>query len=364
MFPLIALLGRGETPVDGVEDYCTLLSTAVGKRGVSLRNFRVNWQERGWIRSLRELSQSSRDWRGSWVLLQFTALAWSRRGFPFGALAILRILRRRGVRSAVVFHDPFRQYGTGAFSYFRGLCQDWIIRRMHARADKSIFLDPLHSISWLAADDSKSTFIPIGANVPERVPETANALGASGEISAVAVFCLSGAPYLQQELEDILGAAQSAVAEGAKFKIVFLGRGTAEAREKIQKLFQDSAIEISILGLMPAAEISDRLAKCSAMLCVRGPLYPRRGSAIAGIACGLPILGYAGGAEGTPLEEAGLVLVPYRNTTALGSALARLLASRELQEELRRRSMEAQRNYFSWELIGVACVKFLQAAPR
>lgn len=364
MFPLIALLGRGETPVDGVEDYCALLSTAVGRLGAPLRIFRVNWQQLGWIRALRELKQSSKDWRGGWVLIQYTALAWSRRGFPFGALAVLAILRGRGVRCAVVFHDPFRQYGTGAVSYIRGVCQDWIIRRMHARADKSIFLDPLHSIPWLAGGDPKSTFIPIGANVPERVPETANALEASGQSPCVAVFCLSGAPYLQRELDDILSAARAAMAEGAKFKIVFLGRGTAEAREKIQTLFQGSAIDISILGLMSAAEISDTLAKCSAMLCVRGPLYPRRGSAIAGIACGLPVLGYAGGSEGTPLEEAGLVLVPFRNTTTLGSALARVLGSRELQQELRRRSIEAQRKYFSWNLIGTAYVKFLQATPR
>lgn len=364
MLPLIALLGRGEAPVDGVVDYCTLLSAAVGKRGVPLQIFRVNWQELGWIPALRELSHSSKDWRGSWVLIQYTALAWSRRGFPLGALAILSILHRRGVRCAVVFHDPFRQYETGALRYFRGVCQDWIIRRMHARADKCIFLDPLHSIRWLAGDASKSAFIPIGANVPERIPETVDALEASGETPAVAVFCLSGASYLQRELEDILGAARAAMEAGAKFKIVFLGRGTAEAREKIQDLFQESAIEISILGLLPAEEISNTLAKCSAMLCVRGTIYPRRGSAIAGIACGLPVLGYAGGAEGTPLEEAGLVLVPFRNTSALGSALARVLGSRELQQELRRRSTEAQRNYFSWELIGAAYVKFLEAAPR
>ena len=362
MFPLIALLGRGETPVDGVEDYCGRLSTAVGKYGVSLGNFRVNWQERGWVRALRELNQSSKDWRGSWVLLQFTALAWSRRGFPFGVLAILSILRRRGVRCAVVFHDPYRQYGTGAANYFRGVCQDWIIRRMHARADKCIFLDPLQKVSWLAREDSKSTFIPVGANVPERVTETVKALVANNEIPAVAVFCLSGAPYLQRELEDIRDATRSAMAAGANYRLVFLGRGTAEAREKIQKLFQGVTKEISILGLLPAAEVSDALAKCSAMLCVRGTIYPRRGSAIAGIACGLPVLGYEGGAEGTPLEEAGLVLVSYRDTTALGNALARVLGSRELQDKLRRRSMEAQRKYFSWELIGAAYIKFLEAA--
>ncbi|MGH9726014.1 MAG: glycosyltransferase [Candidatus Acidiferrales bacterium] len=323
----------------------------------------MNWHPLGWIRALRDLWRSSKDWRGSWVLIQYTALAWSRRGFPFGALAVLAILRRRGVRCAVVFHDPFRQYGTRASSYFRGVFQDWVIRRMYARADKCIFLDPLHTISWLAGDTTKSTFIPIGANVPERAPSDIDTLNSCGEIPAVAVFCLSGTPYLQGELQDIACAARSAMAEGARFRLVFLGRGTAEAREKIKQLFRDIAMEVSILGLLPAAEVSDALAKCTAMLCVRGSIYPRRGSAIAGIACGLPVLGYAGGAEGTHLAEAGLVLVPYRDATALGKSLARVLKNRDLQQELRRRSTEAQQNYFSWELIGAAYAKFLEAAP-
>jgi hypothetical protein len=54
------------------------------------------------------------------------------------------------------------------------------------------------------------------------------------------------------------------------------------------------------------------------MLCVRGKLFPRRGSALAGIACGLPIIAYAGATEGTPLAEAGIELVPYRDCEVLG----------------------------------------------
>ena len=61
------------------------------------------------------------------------------------------------------------------------------------------------------------------------------------------------------------------------------------------------------------------------MLCVRGRIYLRRGSAIAGIACGLPIIGYAGESAGTPLDDAGVVLTPYRDGRAAGLALSRIL---------------------------------------
>ena len=43
------------------------------------------------------------------ILLQYTALSWSRRGIPFGAVATLGVLRSRGVRCVVVFHEPSRQ---------------------------------------------------------------------------------------------------------------------------------------------------------------------------------------------------------------------------------------------------------------
>ena len=67
---------------------------------------------RGYIQELRQLRRECASWRGKWVLVQYTALGWSRRGFPFGALAVLVILRRGGARVAVVFHEPDRQAGS------------------------------------------------------------------------------------------------------------------------------------------------------------------------------------------------------------------------------------------------------------
>lgn len=361
MFPLTALLGRGEAPVDGVEDYCAQLSTAVGKLGTPLRISRVNWQELGWIPALRELNRSSKDWRGSWVLIQYTALAWSRRGFPFGALAVLAILRRGGARCAVMFHDPFRQSASGIAARVRGACQDWVVRRLYRRADMAIFADPLATIPWLAERDAisgaaqKAIFIPIGANIPERISDSARG---PDSVPAVAVFCLSAPPILAEELADIAAASRAALDGGARFRLVFLGRGTTEAKDAIARSLDKIPVECSVLGLLPPDRISEILSQSSCLLCVRGQLYPRRGSAIAGIACGLPILGYAGLAENTPLAEAGLILVPYRDGPALGAALARLLSDGTLEQSLRQRSERAFTAHFSW---GQIAARFQQA---
>ena len=51
----IALLGRRDEPTDGVRDYCFWLSQALQQQGVTLRVAAVNWESRGWLKSLCEL---------------------------------------------------------------------------------------------------------------------------------------------------------------------------------------------------------------------------------------------------------------------------------------------------------------------
>ena len=99
------------------------------------------------------------------------------------------------------------------------------------------------------------------------------------------------------------------------------------------------------------------------MLCVRGPLYPRRGSAIAAIACGLPIIAFGGAAEGTPIGEAGVELVPSADRDALGTALTRVLADRSAWNQLHEKSLIAHRKYFSWDVVAAGLHKSLTSQP-
>ncbi|MGB6392243.1 MAG: hypothetical protein WBF14_07750, partial [Candidatus Acidiferrales bacterium] len=249
MLSLIALLGRTEAPVDGVEDYCICLARALERHGAHLEVSRVWWARDGWIAALRRLGRDSASWRSQWVILQFTALAWSRRGFPFGALAVLAILRRRGARCAVMFHDPFRQSASGFVARFRGACQDWVVRRLYRRAEMAIFADPLATIPWLAERDAisgaahKAIFIPIGANIHERISDSARG---PDRVPAVAVFCLSAPPILAEELADIAAASRAALDGGARFRLVFLGRGTAEAKDAIARSLDKIPVEYSV----------------------------------------------------------------------------------------------------------------------
>jgi glycosyltransferase involved in cell wall biosynthesis len=357
----IALLGRRDTPVDGVEDYCTFLGRALAARGIELRQVRVPWNEKGCIGALRQLKRECAAWHGTWVIIQYTALGWSRRGFPFLALAVIAILRRSGAQLAVVMHEPYRQSGNSSswIDGIRGACQDCVIHNLYRSADKAVFPDPLETIDWLPKDLSKAAFVPIGANIPEPDLQSDGDTTRRSMTKKVAVFCVSESPYQQREVGDVAHAARAAASNGSSLHLIFVGRGTAEAQPEIERVFRDIPVQVSNLGLRTAEEVSRILASSDAMICVRGKLFPRRGSALAGIACGLPIIGYAGAAERTPLEEAGVCLVPSEDRDALGAALSRVLRDPELQRELRRRSLRAQAAYFSWDTIAAAFIREL-----
>jgi len=352
----VALLGRPDTPTDGVADYCAFLSKALDERGTRMRLERVRWLEDGWFNGLREVWRESAEWRGHWVLLQYTALAWSRHGFPFGAVAVLAILRRRGVRCAVAFHEPFGYGGSRWIDRIRTGCQDWAVRALYQRAEKAIFADPLESIPWLPKNETKSVYIPIGANIPEPLPRSK--CEENGR-KTVAIFCLSDPPHRQREVNDISKATRSVASKGTQLRVVFLGRGTAEANAEIDRAFKGSSVEVLNLGLRSAEEVSRVLGESDAMLCIRGKLFPRRGSALAGIACGLPIIAYAGAAEGTPLAEAGVELVPYGDSETLGGALSRVLGNQLYWQQLHERSLRVQRKYFSWDRIALGFAEAL-----
>jgi hypothetical protein len=49
---------------------------------------RVAWPESGRTRAASTLRRRAKGWRRAWVLVQYTALAWSARGFPLHFLRV------------------------------------------------------------------------------------------------------------------------------------------------------------------------------------------------------------------------------------------------------------------------------------
>jgi glycosyltransferase involved in cell wall biosynthesis len=365
MSSLVVLLGRTSKPACGIDDYCNFLGKAFARQDIALERVQVDWAERGWVQALLDLWRKSAAWNGKWVLLQYTAGAWSRLGFPFAALAVLAILHKRGALCAITYHEPWRWEVTNSrtIDRLRGACQDWVIQRLFRSAQKAVFPDPLNAINWLPKGNQKSAFIPIGANVPESA-DVRSTTDKNEVPKTVAVFCLSKLPNLHHELDEISYALRFASAGGMRLRVIFVGRGTAEAQDHIERAFNGGPIEVVNLGIRSSEEVSLTLAKADAMLCVRGRLFPRRGSALAGIACGVPIIAYEGPAQQTPIAEAGVEFVPYRDREALGSALLKILTNRKLQDEFRQKNRRCQEMYFSWNRIAARHIEALGFIPN
>jgi hypothetical protein len=349
---LIALLGRRDYPTDGVEDYCTYLGKALKEQGVALQLVRVPWAERGWFYALRWLWQEARAWKGRWVLVQYTALAWSRRGFPIGLLPVLKILRGRKCRLGIVYHDARGYPGHRLIDRLRRKVQHQVMRLACQWADRGISPVPLESLDWLPVSErQKVSVIPVGPNIPEGTREARW----GREEKVVAVFGITGGHNIPKEVADIAFATHKAAkrlrGEGKKLRLVVLGRGSEEAEAALCQSINGNEVFLSVLGLLPAEEITRTLSQADALLFVRGHVSGRRTTAIAGIACGLPVVGYLGKETGFPITEAGVLLIPQGNREALAEALTRVLTDENLWWELHQRSKEAQRRYFSWDAI-------------
>jgi glycosyltransferase involved in cell wall biosynthesis len=119
----------------------------------------------------------------------------------------------------------------------------------------------------------------------------------------------------------------------------------------LQQELTGAPIQIVAYGILPAEEIVRVLGTCHAMLFTRGEISSRRGSGIAGIACGLPVIAPEGSETAAPLTEAGVVLLPAGARDEFGPALVRILTDHVYRESLAERSRRAQERYFSWNAI-------------
>jgi glycosyltransferase involved in cell wall biosynthesis len=346
---LIALLGRPDAPTDGVADYCGFLAQAFERRSVSLKLVRVPWAESGWADSLRWLARESAAWKEGRVLLQYTAMGWSRRGFPVGAVRVLSVLRRRGVPCTVVFHDSAISSGNRMRDRARRATQRWTLRRLSRQAGHSVFTCPTERLAWLRPGVSGAAFIPIGANVPEC--RTHRVFDTSRQPKQVVVFSVTEGDAGALEAADIASAVRHAEQHAGPILLDVLGRGAMEAKPRLEELLRGSRVQLQVRGVIPAEEISRALVAADVSLCVRGETASNRGTSIAGIACGVPVVGYGTPGTDAAIDAAGVKLAPLRDPAALASALAEVLTDAKLWQRLHERNLQAQEQYFSWDAV-------------
>jgi glycosyltransferase involved in cell wall biosynthesis len=263
---------------------------------------------------------------------------------------VLRVLRRNGARCGIVFHDAVPYGGGRLIDRIRRACQLLVMRRAYQCTERSFLTIPLDQAAWLPPQPTKAVFIPISANLP---PVTIDGprLHLAPDTRTVAVFGITGEPSTLSEVRDIGYTLKRAKSKLGVLRLVVVGRGSSEAEPALRRELDASGVEISVLGLLPPNDIAKTLSNADVLLFVRGGVSSRRGSALAGIACGLPIVGYAGPETGFPITEAGLELAPMGDRERLAVALDHVLGDDLLRQDLHRRSLRAHADYFSWDKI-------------
>jgi glycosyltransferase involved in cell wall biosynthesis len=360
---VIALLGRRDEPTDAVEQYCRNLGGALAAHDIQLGIRRVPWNQHGWAASLEALKLQAGSWRGVWVLVQYTALAWSARGFPGRFRQVLRILRRAGAQIAVVFHDAEPFGGLRLVDRLRRHLQVRLMRDVAAFADEVVFTVPPERLSWPERMSETCTFIPVGANLPlPMAPQNHDELHTP---PTIAVFSITGGASGGRETRDIVQAVRRASQKLGRLRLLVFGRH-AEVREfALSEAFRDVPVELQVEGVIEDQELWNRFRASDVLLFVRGAISSRRGSAIAGIACGLPVIAFEGRETASPITDAGVMLLPeeLKETELqieIGKALVRILSERDLRLSLVRRSREAQEKFFSWTAIATRYRQFLR----
>ena len=356
----VALLGRLDTPTDAVEDYCRHLGGALEEHGISLERMRVRWAEKGWREALREVGKKAEEHPGSWFLVQYTALGWSRRGFPLRVPKLIRFLNNHGARCAVVFHDAGPYGGSRVIDRLRRTLQIHVMRQALRLAERSVVTIPLEKVPWIPRDPRNIVFIPVGANLPS--PEKAWSVekNRADGAATLGVFSVSADSVGREEVNLIAQAVRYAAEKTGKLRLVVVGRNSVEAGMQLRQELTGAPVQVVVHGLLAEDEIVRVLGSCDAMLFTRGQISSRRGSAIAGIACGLPIIAPEGSETAAPITEAGVVLVPSGARNEFGPVLVRVLSDDAYRESLAERSRRAQERYFSWRAISAQYVKSLR----
>ncbi|GAC1678126.1 MAG: glycosyltransferase family 4 protein [Candidatus Acidiferrum sp.] len=348
---LTALLGRKDLPTDAVEEYCEYLGEALRLHGFALKVARVSWSEQGWANALRELRRQSASWRGQWVFVQYNALAWSSRGFPLRLRKVLKVLRQSGARIGVVFHDVEPYGGSRLIDKLRRAAQLHTMRAALRFADLSVFTIPMDKISWLQKATANTAFIPVGANLPPTSPAATNQPSAPGGRLRVAVFGITGGATGLRESAEIVHAVRAAAAKTPALQLFAFGRHADDRGSLLREGLRDLPVDVLVEGVLPASRVAQELSSSDVLLFVRGQISSRRGSAIAGIACGLPVIAYPGPETAPPITEAGVVLVSQADPAELGAALTRVFTDQAYRASLAARSVAAQQKYFSWKAI-------------
>lgn len=369
----VTILGRDFPPaVGGIGDHTDLLAAELARRGRAVTvvcsppadaraSFEVRpvverWDARGAARILDAVRSSTPDV----VVWQYNPFAVGRRGL---APSIGRLARALAAEAPLVLlaHElwfPFRRNG------LKGLL--WALAhrvqmRALARAARAIVVTTEQRAAELAravpAAASKVRIVPIAANVEPR-PEQRSARAAYDFPDDAFVVAHLGSVGPGREIGRVFIAIEALRARGLDARLLLAGNtGPFQAPGSLNGA-------VVTTGILSREQLSEALASADAYVHpdLVGASAGRRGSLVAALAHGLPVVAFAGPDQSRELLDGENIVVtqPDGLAAALAGLAADPLRARALGEAARRTYGE----HFAWPRVGDGIAAVLDEAAR
>jgi len=330
------------------------------------------------------------DERPDWVVLQYNPFSYGRWGLNPYLPWVMRRVRRRGdcagsggaaagPRVALMVHEPFVPVISAKFALMT-TWQRWQLWMLGRTADVVFFsIQP-----W--ADRFRPWFpgkpvlhLPVGSNVPRRVPITRTQARARLNIANETVTLGLFGNAHPARMMDAVSAALNAVGRrtSAAPLLLYMGPHGAAIRAALTAAARpgDCQAIIRAEGPLPADEISRRFAALDAYLVpfVDG-ISTRRTTLMTGLQHGVPIVGTRGPLTDKMLEEQNgtaflLSCVSAASNAsgdvqAFGAQVVRVIEDAGLQARLGQGAQQLYEREFAWERVAGRLLGALETFPQ
>jgi glycosyltransferase involved in cell wall biosynthesis len=360
----------------GVHDHATLLAGALEQHDISCS---LHWLSKSGG-SLHAAGAELRAWTGTLageldrdppdaLLLHYSVFALSHRGVPLFVRPLLSVLRESRLPLVTFMHEyayPWRLGGLRGVAW-AATQRAALIDAMRASSAVVVSADPraawLRSRPWLP--DRPVSVAPVFSNLPPA--------GADAGPVAADQLGLFGYAHEGVDAETVLDALALLRDRGSPCRLVLLGApggdSPAGARWQGAAARRGLAEALSFSGLLPAQELSNRLAGCVALLFAeRGGPTSRKTTLAASLSSGRPVVALDGHSSWPELVRSRAALIARPEASSLAGAVAGLLAdeaARERQGELGRAFARAQMSVErSAEVVAGALADSLERARR
>lgn len=277
------------------------------------------------------------------VIVQWTPHSYGFRGVNI-AVPIWLWVRARWKRDRIepIIHEPFVSFKKGRWKQNAGAvlqrAMAGILLGSAARVRVTIPAWRSRLRPWTFGRDCKLDWLPVPSNIPES-PDVREVLRLRAQLAPQGELLIGHFGTFRPDTAAILGPAIVSLLRLSAVRILLCGRNSDRFAAEFLRQNRDAGKRISATGEAPAEELSTLLSACDVLLQPYDDgISTRRGSAMAALALGIPIVSNMGHLSEPEWVDSGAVqLAPGTEPDEIAEAVLDLARDR-----FRRSTMSAR----------------------